>query len=126
MGTLIYAKLIMYSLQANNFLYNIQANERLKKVKEKWSTIKFHVLFSRFLLSNILDNECRKQKWCLPIFTRMRLVANALVCASAIARIKWRRLTLINEFFYLKKKCFVLKISKFLCFCKILKSVSAS
>ena len=84
---------LYYSLQTNNFplfwsharKYNIQANEKLTKVKEKWSTNKFDVFFSFF--------KCHKQKWCVLFLTYINLVARVLACVYAIPHIKWRRLT---------------------------------
>ena len=74
--------------------YKIQANERLTKVKEKSSTIKFDVFVRSFILlcSNVPENKCHKHKWHLLFFTRIKLVARVLVCAGAITRIKWRRM----------------------------------
>ena len=56
-----------YLLQNRNFplfwshtwMYNIQANERLTKVKEKWSNNKFGIFvlyFIHFLRSNVLES----------------------------------------------------------------------
>ena len=52
-----------YSIQTKNFLlvwshkwkYNIQANEGLTKVEEKWSTIKFDVFVLSFFLSSVIN-----------------------------------------------------------------------
>ena len=41
---------------------NIQANERLAKVKEKWSTIKFDVFVLSFLCSNFLCSNIPVKK----------------------------------------------------------------
>ena len=48
--------------------------------------------FFHFLHSNVPDKKCHKQKWRVLFFTRIKLVASVLVCARAIARIKWIRL----------------------------------
>ena len=57
------------------------------KVKEKWSTIKF-----QFVCLNVPDNKFHKQKWHVLFFACIKLVVCVLVCACAIACIKWRRL----------------------------------
>ena len=51
-------------------------------------------LFFHCFHSNVPENKCHKQKLRVLIFTRIKLVARLLVCARAIARIKWRRLQL--------------------------------
>ena len=87
---------LYYSLQTNNFplfwsharKYNIQANEKLTKVKEKWSTNKFDVFVYLFIFF-----KCHKQKWCVLFLTYVDLVARVLACVYAIPQIKWRRLT---------------------------------
>ena len=76
---------LCYSIFPFTWKYNIQANEELRKVKEKWSTIKldFSVLsFSSF----------HKHKWCMLFLTRIKLVACVLACACAVSHIKWKRL----------------------------------
>ena len=70
-GTLIYSKLIVYNiylLQSKTFplfwsyilKHNIQANEAMTKVKEKWSTIKFDFFVLSFSSSSVPDNKCYK------------------------------------------------------------------
>ena len=70
---------------------NIQANERLTKIKEKLSNIKSDVFVLSFSLFK-WDNKCHKQKWRVLFFTRIKLVASVLACAHVIAHTKWRRL----------------------------------
>ena len=41
----------------------------------------------------VSDNKCHKQKWRVLFFTCIKLVACVLACVSAIARIKWKRVT---------------------------------
>ena len=65
---------LCYSIFPFTWKYNIQANEKLRKVKEKWSTIKLD--FSVLSLS----------------LTRIKLVACVLACACAVSHIKWKRL----------------------------------
>ena len=60
-----------------------------KKVKEKWSTIKFDVFFFHFLNSNVPNNKSYKQKWHQPHQTSG---ACAWLCVYVIAHIKWIRL----------------------------------
>ena len=47
--------------------------------------------FFHFLCSNIPERKCHKQKWPVLFFRHISLVVRVLVCARAIARIKWRR-----------------------------------
>ena len=58
-------------------------------------------VFIYYFLENLINyfkiikgpnKKCLKHKWRLLFFTRIKLVARVLVCARAIARIKWRRL----------------------------------
>ena len=91
----IYSKLGIFSLLwSHTWKYNIQADKRLTKVKEKWSTIRFDIFLSffHFLHSYVPDNKCHKQKWHVIFFTCIKLVASVLACARAIASIKWIRL----------------------------------
>ena len=37
-------------------------------------------LIFRVLHSNVLDNKCQKQKWCMVFYAHMKLVAHVLVC----------------------------------------------
>ena len=69
-------------------------NEKLTKIKEKWSTIQFNVadLFFYFLHFNVPGNKCHKKQWRVPFFTRIKLVVRVPACARAIAHIKRRRL----------------------------------
>ena len=55
--------------------------------------------FFHFLHSNVSDNKCHKQKWCMLFFTCIKLAIHVLVCARAFRDIKWRRLHII--FIYL-------------------------
>ena len=95
----IHSKLRIFCLfWSHTWKYNIQADKRLTKVKEKRSTIQFDILILLYFLhSNVPDNNCHKQKWRVLFFTRIKLVA----CARAIARTKWIRLrniyVLINK-----------------------------
>ena len=50
--------------------------------------------FFHFLHSNVPDNKGDKRKWCMLFFTRTKLVVCVLVCAHAMACIKWIRLKL--------------------------------
>ena len=64
-----------------------------KKVKEKWSTIKFdHFVFSYIFLVPVSQTITVIKKWHRLYFTCIKLMACVLGCASAIAQIKWRRL----------------------------------
>ena len=97
---LIYAKLMIVFTPNVEFCfyfevihgYNFQANERLKKNTEKWSTIWCFWSFFRFLYSNTSGNKYHKQKWRVLFFTCIKLVARVLACARSIAHIKWTRL----------------------------------
>ena len=46
--------------------------------------------FYHFLHSNVPANKCHKQKWCMLLFTSIKLVVSVLVCAHVITCIKWR------------------------------------
>ena len=54
-------------------------------------------LFFHFLRPNVPDNKCHKPKWRVLFFTRIKLVASVLARVCAIARIKWRRLSLAKK-----------------------------
>ena len=63
-------------------------------------------------------NKCHKQKWCVLLFTRIRLVAHVLAYAHAIVHIKCRRLALLffkNEWAYktILLTTFSFRVSKF-------------
>ena len=62
----IHSKLRIFLFWSHTCKYNIQGNERLTKVKEKWWTISFDFFyfFFHFLCSNILDNKCQHQTSC--------------------------------------------------------------
>ena len=77
--------------------YNIQVNESITKIKEKWSIIQFDAfdLSCIFFYSNVPDNKCHRQKWCVLFFTCFKLVVRMLACVHAIARIMRRRLLLM-------------------------------
>ena len=51
------------------------------------------MILSQTISDIVLDNKCHKQKWRVLFFTCIKLVARVLACVSAIARIKWRRVT---------------------------------
>ena len=48
------------------------------------------LFFLSFPLFHCPNNKCHKPKWCVLFLTHIKLVAHMLVCAHAIARIKWR------------------------------------
>ena len=48
--------------------------------------------FFHFFLSNVPDNQCHEQKWCMLLFKRIKPVVWVLACVHAIARIKWLRM----------------------------------
>ena len=101
MERLIYAKLIIVPTPkkftvfwSHTWNYNIQANERLTKVKEKWSTIKFDVFIRSFVFFiPVTQTVSAINKWCMLFFTCIRLVAHVLARELAIACIKLRRLS---------------------------------
>ena len=106
---------LQYSLQMKNFplfwshawKYNIQANKRLTKIKEKRSTIKLNVFVLTFIFFhlNVPDNKCQNKSGMRYYFlTRIKLVVRVLLCVRVIARIKCRRLFL----FFFKGKFYVL------------------
>ena len=100
----IHSKLRIFPLfSSHSWKCNIQTNERLTKVKAKWSPIQFDVFdlsFIHFLHSNVPDNKSNEQKWHVLFLTLIKLVAHVLACASAVARIKWRRMNpIIYKFF---------------------------
>ena len=70
----IYSRLRIFPLfLCHTWKYNIQANGRLAKVKEKSSTIQSVFFFWSFfhsLHSNASDNKCHKHKRCMVFFTR--------------------------------------------------------
>ena len=72
----------------------IQVNRSITKIKEEWSIIQFDAFDLCFIFfhSNVPENNCHRQKCCVLFFTCIKLVVCVLVCACAIARIKWRRL----------------------------------
>ena len=79
--------------------YNIQANERLTKVTEKWSTVQFDV-FDLSIIFFILMSQTISlisRYWCMLFFTRIKLVARVLLCSHAIAYIKCRRLICLSS-----------------------------
>ena len=69
--------------------YNIQANERLTKVKEKWLTI--DLSFISFI--PVTQTVSGINKWCMLFFLCIRLVAHVLAHERAIPHIKLRRLS---------------------------------
>ena len=48
--------------------------------------------FFHFLLSDVPDNKCYKQKWRMLFFTLIKSMARVVVCAHTIACIKYKRL----------------------------------
>ena len=66
--------------------------------------------FFHFLCSDVLENKCHKQKWCALFFIRIKLVACLLVCAQAIAGVKWQRLPVSWKLLFCYWKWFFLKI----------------
>ena len=106
---------LYYSLQTKNFpfilklYYNIEANERLTKIKEKWSTIKFNVFVLSFTffvpMSQTISVKNRNgacyflQTFYIYTFLHFYfLVARVLTCsARAITRIKWRIRSIMSK-----------------------------
>ena len=74
-----------------------QANKSITKIKKmiNYSIWCFWSLF-HFFHSNVTDNTCHRQRWCVLFFTRIKIVVRMLACARVIARIKWRRLIHIS------------------------------
>ena len=82
----IYSKLRIFTLfWSHTWKYNIQAEERLTKVKEKWSTIQFDIFDLSFIFYIPMSQT---------ISAINRSVASVLVSVGAIACIKWIRLNL--------------------------------
>ena len=76
------------------------------------SYMKVSCSFFHFLHSNVSDNKCHKQKWCMLFFTCIKLAIHVLVCACAFSDIKWRRLHII--FIYLLALFILKNLKKFL------------
>ena len=93
----IHAKLRIFPLfRSHTWKYNIHANKRLTKVKEKWYL--FGLMF--FIFISFSSLQCQtiscKLNWGVLIFTRIKLVARVL----AIARIKWKTVNPLIKFTY--------------------------
>ena len=76
--------------------YNIQANKWLTRLKKNDSySIWCFWSFFHFLHCNVPD-KCYKQKCGVLFFTLTKLVVFVLTCAQAMARIKWKRLFMMD------------------------------
>ena len=94
---LIYAKLIIvftpnlqFSLYSEfihgSITFKLEKGQQRLKKNFNYSLYVFDLSFNK-------DNKCYKQNWGMLFFTHIKLVAYVLVCAWAMARIKWKRKT---------------------------------
>ena len=81
---------------SHTWKYNIQARERLTKVKEKWSTIQldvFVVSFIFFAPMSQTKSVINRSGVCYALYAPdIKIVAGVLACARVITRIKLSRL----------------------------------
>ena len=82
-----------------SYMYNIQANERLTRVKEKRDIF---ILSFIFFIPMYQTKSFHKQKWYVLLFTCIKLVAHVLVSGRAIVCVKWRILNNISYLTYLQ------------------------
>ena len=67
-----------------------------KQKKEKWTILQFDIFLSFiFFISISTHKECPEQKWCVLIFTCIKLVASVLMWVHAIAQVKWASLGVV-------------------------------
>ena len=92
--------LIFSLLWSHTWKHKIQANERLTKIKEKWSIIQFDVSDLSFIFVIPMSQKIHEEKWHVLFFIQMRVV---------VSRIKWRRLGKVTEYRLLKSG----KVGKF-------------
>ena len=98
-GSLIYTKLI------KGFAPNLEFSPFYKVIHGsstfKLATVKFDIsdlfFFFHFLHSNVWDNKCHKQKWCMLFCTHIKLVPSVLARTCRVICIKWRRLILLRR-----------------------------
>ena len=73
--------------------------QRLKKNDQLLNLIFliYFFFFFYFLHSNVWDNKCHKQKWCMLFCTHIKLVPSMLARTCRVTCIKWRRLILLRR-----------------------------
>ena len=89
-------RIFPYSNNIHGKIYNIQANERLTRVKEKQSTTKLRVFVLSFIFFAPIyqiESFINRSGTCYFLHTS---VAHVLVSTCAIVCIKWRRLNNIS------------------------------